>query len=78
MFDRAPILALLVLASLPASVLGAPAPAQRNYSVTNFDRIRVDGPYEVRLKTNVAPYARASGAQASLEGVSIKVEGRTL
>ena len=55
MIDRLPSLALLVLASLPASVFGAPAPAQRNYSVTNFDRIRVDGPYEVRLKTNVAP-----------------------
>jgi hypothetical protein len=78
MIDRLPILALLVLASLPASVFGAPPPAQRNYSVTNFDRIRVDGPYEVRLKTNVAPYARASGSQASLDGVSLKVEGRTL
>ena len=76
MIDRAPILALLVLASLPAAA--APPAAQRNYSVTSFDRIRVDGPYEVRLKTNVAPYARASGSQAALDGVSLKVEGRTL
>ncbi len=80
MIDRLPILALLALASLPASVpvLGAPSPAQRNYSVTSFDRIRVDGPYEVRLKTNVAPFARASGSAAALDGVSVKVEGRTL
>jgi len=76
MIDRAPILALLILASLPAAA--APPAAQRNYSVTSFDRIRVDGPYEVRLKTNVAPYARASGSQAALDGVSLKVEGRTL
>ena len=71
-----PILALLVLASLPAAA--APPVAQRNYSVTSFDRVRLDGPYEVRLRTNVAPYARASGSQAALDGVSLKVEGRTL
>ena len=60
-------------------LLAAPAgAAERNYSVTSFDRIRVDGPYQVTLKANVAPYARASGAQASLDGVSIRVEGRTL
>jgi len=74
--SSAPILALLALASLPATA-AAPV-AQRNYSVTSFDRIRVDGPYEVRLKTNVAPFARASGSQASLDGVSVRVEGRTL
>ena len=71
-----PILALLILASLPAAA--APPITQRNYSVTSFDRVRVDGPYEVRLQTAVAPYARARGAQAALDGVSLKVEGRTL
>ena len=76
MFDRLPILALLALASLPA-VAAAPT-AQRTYSVSGFDRIRIDGPYSVQLKTNVAPFARARGSAASLDGVSIKVEGRTL
>lgn len=76
MIDRLPILALLVLASLPA---GAATPAtQRNFSVNGFDRVRIDGPYRVELRTNVAPYARASGTPVSLDGVSIKVEGRTL
>ncbi len=70
-----PLLALLVLASLPV----APAKgATRNYSAPGFDRIRVDGPFQVVLKTNVAPYARASGSSAALDGVSVKVEGRTL
>ena len=80
MIDRAPLVALLVLASLPAStVLGAATPtAKRNFSVPSFDRIRVDGPFQVVLKTNVAPYARASGSSAALDGVSVKVEGRTL
>jgi hypothetical protein len=78
MIDRLPILALLILASLPASAFGAAPQAQRNYSVTSFDRIRVDGPYQVVLTTNVSPFARATGTQASLDGVSLKVEGRTL
>ena len=75
MIDRLPILLLLALASLPAAA--APT-SQRNFSVTGFDRIRIDGPYRVALRTNVAPYARASGTVASLDGVSIRVEGRTL
>lgn len=74
MLSRLPLLALLALASLPA----ASRAADRNFSVTGFDRIRVDGPYKVNLRTGVAPYARASGTTASLDGVSIKVEGRTL
>lgn len=76
-----PILALLaVVVSLPAtpSAVEAAPVAKRTYSVTDFDRIRVDGPYQVSLKTNVAPFARANGTQASLDGVSIRVEGRTL
>ena len=64
--------AALVLLTAPATA------AERNYSVTSFNRIRVDGPYQVTVKTNVAPFARASGSQASLDGVSIRVEGRTL
>ena len=60
-------------------LLAAPAvAAERTYSVTRFNRVRVDGPYQVTVKTNVAPFARASGSQAALDGVSIRVEGRTL
>jgi hypothetical protein len=60
-------------------LLAAPAvAAERSYSVTSFDRVRIDGPYQVMLTTGVAPFAKASGTQASLDGVSVKVEGRTL
>ena len=76
MLDRLPLLALLVLASLP--VAAATPAAERTYSVSGFDRVRIDGPYRVDLKTNVAPFAKASGSPVSLDGVSIKVEGRTL
>jgi hypothetical protein len=65
-------LAALLLLAAPAQA------AERNYSVTSFDRIRIDGPYQVTLKTNVAPFAKATGSQGALDGVSVKVEGRTL
>jgi len=54
------------------------AAAQRNYSVTDFTRIRVEGPYAVTLATDVAPFARATGSQRALDRVSVRVEGRTL
>lgn len=76
MLDRLPILVLLALASLP--VAAATPTTERNYSVSGFDRVRIDGPYRVQLRTNVAPYAKASGTPVALDGVSIKVEGRTL
>ena len=69
MIDRLPLLALLVLASLPTPS-DAAAPTTRNYSVPSFDRIRIDGPYKVELRTNVSPYARATGSQLSLDGLS--------
>lgn len=77
MIDRLPLLALLLLASLPAKSDAAQS-TTRNYSVTSFDRIRIDGPYRVALKTNVAPFARATGTPLSLDGLSVTVEGRTL
>ena len=39
MLDRLPILALLALASLPVA---AATPAERTYSVSGFDRVRID------------------------------------
>lgn len=68
-------------AILAAALLAAAAPAagaERSFSVTNFDRIRVDGPFRVRLTTGVAPFARASGAPAALHAISLDVQGRTL
>ena len=52
--------------------------ATRNFGVNGFDRIRVDGPYKVRLATGVAPFAAASGSPHALDGVAVEVQGRTL
>lgn len=69
----------ITLAFFLAAAVAIPATAaDRNYSVTSFDRIRVEGPYAVSLTTNVAPFARASGSQRGLDSVSLRVEGRTL
>ncbi|MBA3730035.1 MAG: DUF2807 domain-containing protein [Sphingomonas sp.] len=66
------ILACSLLAAAPS------AAAERSYTLNSFDRIRVEGPYAVNLVTNRAPFARASGSARAIEGVSLRVEGRTL
>lgn len=67
-----PALCFAALAASPAVA------ATRSYSVTSFDRIRVDGPFKVKLTTGVAPFASASGSPAAIDGVSVDVQGRTL
>ena len=69
-----PPLLILVLAAgaVPASA------AERSFTVTGFDRIRVDGPFRVSLATGVAPFAKASGSAAALNAVSVEVQGHTL
>jgi hypothetical protein len=69
----------LHLALLAAAVAASPArAADRTYSVTNFDQVRVQGPYKVRLVSGVAPFARASGSVQALDGISIIVSSQVL
>src|SRR5215218_2218967 len=66
-------------ALLAAALLAAPAgAATRNFGISSFDRIRVDGPFKVRLKTGTAPFATASGDSAALDRIKIDVQGSTL
>jgi hypothetical protein len=68
-----------LLAVLGAAVVAAPAAAAtRNFGINGFDKVRVEGPYKVRLANGVAPYARALGSAAALDRVSVEVQGRTL
>lgn len=68
--------------TMPAAlifILAAPAQgADRRYTVTDFDRVQVEGPFSVTLKTGKAPSARAIGPSQAMEHVSIDVQGRTL
>lgn len=71
-----PTLAVMALVTA-ASASGASAD-ERRYSVTSFDRVRVDGPMDVTIATGIAPGARAEADPAALDGVSLTVEGQTL
>jgi len=68
-----------LLAALAAIVATAPADAAtRNFGIENFTKIRVDGPFKVRLTTGVPPFARATGSPSALDGVAVDVRGDTL
>jgi hypothetical protein len=69
------LLCLLLLAG--PTELGA-AGLPRSFTVTSFDRIRVEGPYAVALTTGRAPFARAEGSAAALDAIDLRVDGRTL
>jgi putative autotransporter adhesin-like protein len=61
--------------------LGTAAPAQsatRNFGISSFTKIRVDGPYRVALATGVAPYAKAEGSAPALDRIAMEVRGDTL
>jgi hypothetical protein len=62
----------IVAAASPA------AAATRNFGITSFTKVRVDGPYKVTLATGVAPFARASGSAAAIDRLAIDVRGDTL
>jgi putative autotransporter adhesin-like protein len=66
------IAAVLAIGASPASA------ADRNFGVSGFTKIRVDGPYTVTLTTGVAPFARATGSSTALDRVAINVNGETL
>ena len=70
----------LVLA--PLFLIAAAAPAQaaeRVWNIASFDRVRVDGPFEVRIATGSSPRATASAADpALLERLRLDVQGTTL
>ena len=61
-----------LIASVPAVA------AERNYSVTDFERVVVEGPYIVRVTIGRHTSARATGSQASLDRAQIDVSGQTL
>jgi hypothetical protein len=65
-----------LLLVLPLLAVTAPLEAQdRTAFVTQFDRVRVDGPVEVHLATRAGPGARITGAP---DAVDVHVEAGTL
>jgi hypothetical protein len=68
---------LLAVAVLP--VLASPTnAATRNFGITGFEKVRIEGPFKVKLTTGVPPFASASGSPSAIERVAIEVRGNTL
>jgi hypothetical protein len=67
--------------TIAAALLALALPAQaerRGYSVTNFDRIQVNGPFVVRLTTGGGSSAYAEGDHRAINEIAMDVTGRTL
>lgn len=67
---RFPAVLLLALAA-PAGA------ADRTFAITSFERVRIEGPFEVRIAPG-APAARAQGDKALLDRVRLDLNGATL
>src|SRR4051794_24601301 len=71
----------IFLLAFSAASLAAAAPAggaTRNFGITGFTKIRVEGPFKVNVATGVAPFASASGSGVALDRLDIEMRGDTL
>jgi DUF4097 and DUF4098 domain-containing protein YvlB len=50
----------------------------RNFTVDQFDRIEVSGPYKVDVRTGAGPSVSASGSESLVERMVVQVEGGRL
>lgn len=69
----------MMLAALGLVAISAPAAAaEHRYSVTDYDRIVVEGPYVVRLVVGRPSSATATGSREAIDRVLVDVQGQTL
>nr|WP_299857243.1 head GIN domain-containing protein [Sphingomonas bacterium] len=52
--------------------------AEHRYAFGSYDRVRIEGPFEVNITTGVPPGALASGDARLIDGLDIAVQGSTL
>lgn len=69
---RLPFLSIALVLAVPAQA------AERTIVVTSFDRLRVEGPFEVRVTTRRPPSAKIEGTVRASDAVAVRVEGTTL
>ena len=69
-----------LLASALIVVAGPAWAAERNFTVSNFDRVRVDGPFEVRVivGAGTSSSGKASGDARVLADLDLSVQNNTL
>lgn len=68
---------LLIPLALFAAGAATPPPEERRVLLTGFDRIRVDGPFDVRV-TPGPPAATVAGDRRAVERVSVRNQGGVL
>ena len=68
----------LFTAAVLAAIAAPAGAATRNFGITDFSKVRIDGPYKVTFVSGVAPFARASGSAPALDRLTIEVRGDTL
>lgn len=68
---------IFAIAALAASPWPAHA-AERVFTVTSYDRVRVEGPYQVEIVTGRGSSARATGTREALDRIDLEVQGQTL
>ncbi|RYE38956.1 MAG: DUF2807 domain-containing protein, partial [Hyphomicrobiales bacterium] len=68
----------LMLAAALATPAACAAPATRNFPVPEFSRLRVDGPYTVRVRTGSKASVVAHGPQARIDKLIVESRGSTL
>lgn len=69
------IITALVLGSGMANAAEA---AERKFTLSAFDKVRVEGDVAVEIVSDSAPFALASGDPRALEALSVRVQGGTL
>jgi hypothetical protein len=57
---------------------GPAVAAERGYSVTNFSRVRVEGPVTVEITTGGSPAARAQGDRQAIDRLRVETNGDLL
>ncbi|WP_374945267.1 GIN domain-containing protein [Sphingomonas sp.] len=68
----------LATAALLLCTAAAASAADRPVGIGTFDRVRIDGAFDVRIATGRSPRATLSGDARALDMVDLRVEGTTL
>jgi len=61
-----------------AAASGTAQAAERRFTLSAFDTVRIEGDVAVEITSDAAPFALASGDPRALEALSVKVQGGTL
>lgn len=70
---------IATMLGLSLILAAAPAPAAtRSFPVPAFAKLRVEGPYTVRVRTGAKPFVKASGPAARLDKLVVENRGGTL